>query len=436
MVEQTTPISKIRLMLAGQDSQSTIYNMNPVFTHDARFQVMGVVSDWEDLQKQLSVLKPELLIINTGIAPTIQNLLEEVSRMETWQGIVMAVIPQVDWQSRGSIEKLTVVRGCFIEPVNWADVANRGFSATMTQRARITASIAGQDRSLRMGTQSHSVTGTRTVAVIPVSGGAGASTIAGNLAYELQVRFHIQCLLMGLDHPAAVVSHFGLHYRPNASEYFMRPGDGFTSALQKAQDLDVLVSPDNSIEYAKAQQLSHDKNSSQSIYSMLMDARGRNYAGLILDLPSDENGWLLQGIAAANTALLVARPIMQDITATWVKLRLMEEKLMLEHRIPRENIFLVINQVSDNSSFSAHEFCIELSNLHHWAPPVAAIISSDSNIVREQDRLSPPVLKVDDLRKGIHAIADLLFPGMVKGDIQQRQKRSLFSMLPFRLNVR
>jgi len=264
----------------------------------------------------------------------------------------------------------------------------------------------------------------------------GASTIAGNLAYELQTRFHIQSLLMGLDHPAAVVSHLGLHYRPNASEYFMRPGEGFHAALQKIQELDVLVAPDNTIEYAKVQERSLDRNSPQSIYTLIMDAWGRNYAGIILDLPSDENTWLLQGISAANTALLIARPTMQDITATWQKLRLMEEKLMMEHRIPRESIFLVINQASEYSSFSAHEFCVELENLHHWVPPIATIISFDPAITREQDRLSPPVLKIDDLRKGIHAIADMLFPGMVKGDVPQKPKRGLGSLLPFRVNVR
>jgi len=52
------------------------------------------------------------------------------------------VLPQVDWQNHGSMEKIGIVHACFIEPVNWAEVASRGFSAVMTQRARISASLS------------------------------------------------------------------------------------------------------------------------------------------------------------------------------------------------------------------------------------------------------------------------------------------------------
>lgn len=433
---QEGTIQKIRLMLAGQDAQSTIYNMNPVFTHDRRYQVMGVVSEWQDLEKQLPLLKPELLVIHTAIAPNLHLLLTVFAKMEVWHGIILAVFPQSDWENRGSLEKTGNLRGSFVTPVNWTDVATRGFNAVMTERARLSASIAGQDRSQRFSSLSHNVTGTKTVAVIPVSGGVGASTIAGNLAYELQIRFHIQCLLMGLDHPAAVVPHLGLHYRPNATEFFMRPGEGFSSALQKKEGLDILVAPENSIEYAKAQEQTIDRNSPQSIYSMIIEGWGREYAGIILDLPSSENTWLLQGIAAANTAILVTRPTLQDISATWQKLRLLEEKLVLEHRIPRENIFLIINQASEYSSFTAHEFYIELSSLHQWAPPVTAIIPYDPKISREQDRSKAPILVVDELRKGIDATANALFPGIIKEQMTSKPKRGLFSKLPFRIIVR
>ena len=55
--------------------------------------------------------------------------------------------------------------------------------------------------------------------------------------------------------------------------------------------------------------------------------------------------WSLQGITAANTAVIVARCTMADMAATRHTLILLLERLVGEHRIPREAIYLVLNQV-------------------------------------------------------------------------------------------
>ncbi len=54
----------------------------------------------------------------------------------------------------------------------------------------------------------------------------------------------------------------------------------------------------------------------------------------------------MQGIAAANTAVIVARCTLADMTATRHTLVLLLERLIGEHRIPREAIYLVLNQVT------------------------------------------------------------------------------------------
>src|SRR4030065_1497879 len=93
---------------------------------------------------------------------------------------------------------------------------------------------------------------------------------------------------------------------------------------------------------------------------------------VLLDLPSGEQPWGLQGILAANTAVIVTRCTLADLTATRHSLVLLLERLIGEHRIPREAIYLVLNQVNERSPITPREFHDELANAYGWAPPVAA----------------------------------------------------------------
>jgi len=43
---------------------------------------------------------------------------------------------------RGTLEKAGVVRGVYIAPVNWGEVAQSGYAAVMTERARAAAAGA------------------------------------------------------------------------------------------------------------------------------------------------------------------------------------------------------------------------------------------------------------------------------------------------------
>ena len=122
-------------------------------------------------------------------------------------------------------------------------------------------------------------------------------------------------LLMSFDLPPTVVSHLRLHYAPNAMEYFARPGDGFAASIQSREGLEVILAPENSVDYQKAAEYSAThKNEADSIYSLVMTSWMRNYAAVLLDLPAGETPWSLQGITAANTAVIVARCTMADMS--------------------------------------------------------------------------------------------------------------------------
>ncbi len=240
--------------------------------------------------------------------------------------------------------------------------------------------------------------------------------MAESLAYELNVRMNVRSLLMSFDLPPSAVPHLKMRYVPNAMEYFARPGDGFGASIQTREGLDVLLSPENSVDYQKAAEYSTPTRlKPDSIYSLVMASWTRNYAAVLLDLPAGEQPWSLQGIAAANTAVIVSRCTLADMAAARHTLILLLERLVGEHRIPREAIYLVLNQVTERSPISLRGFHDELVGSYGWAPPVAAVIPYNPAISQAQDEQIPAVTRVEDLAKGVRSLADFLFPGGYDG---------------------
>ena len=436
--ERSAGERKIQLMLAGPGSEMVIYQMSPVFTADARFNVSVMVPQWADLESRLQELKPELLIVQAEIAPGPEALLKPLGRMLAWGGVVIVILPPSQRELRGVYEKAENMRGVFFTPVNWGEVAQAGYAAAMTERARAAASgsLGMQQSSFAMARtrQGGGVTGTKVVALMSATGGAGASTLSEALAVDLQTRLNVRTLLMSFGLPPAVVSHLGLRYMPNASEFFVRPGDGFQAALQKRDRLEALLAPEDSVEYARAASASDaDRSAPGSIHSLVMASWSKSYAAVCLDLPTAENTWALQGLGAANTAVIVARPTFADIAATWHHLVLLLEKLAGAHRIPRESIFLALNQVSEHSSFTPREFCDVLVERYGWSPPVAAVIPFDPAITRAQDRSTPPVATVEGLAKGVRSLEGMLFPGLDGSEIRTPKKAGWLPKLSFKV---
>jgi hypothetical protein len=111
-----------------------------------------------------------------------------------------------------------------------------------------------------------------------------------SLAYELNVRMNVRSLLMSFDLPPSAVPHLKIRYVPNSMEYFARSGDGFSASMQTREGLDMLLSPENSVDYQKAAEYSTThKAEPDSIYSLVMASLTRNYTVVLLGLPAC--GW-------------------------------------------------------------------------------------------------------------------------------------------------
>ena len=423
--------NKVSILLAGAGHELVYYQMQPPLLADARFLVAGHATQWPALETNLNDLRPELLIVQTDIAPDPEAMKRLLQRLSAWNGVALVVLPLGQKDLRGAYEGLNVVRGVFVAPVNWTEIAQAGYGAAMTARANLSQAAPMQQALAgpAVGGTAAFITGTKRIAVLSHAGGAGCSTVAENLAYELAARLSVKTLLVSMGLPPAAPPHLRLRYLPNLSEYFDRPGKAsFQSALQRRENLEVLVAPDASLEYMKILEGSSRGTGEGSINGMLIDSEDGRYAAIVMDVPSNEDLWMAHSIIFANYALIVARPTLADLAAARHTLNLLLSGLKSEKRLARESIYLVLNQFTERSGFTARSFQDELAGTLGWAPPIAAVLPYDLAVTQAQDQGIPPVTRVDGFARGIRALVGVLFPNV--GSLESSPERRGVLRLP------
>lgn len=424
--------SKVTVMLAGAGHDMVYYQMQPPLLADHRFMVAGHAAQWSMFEENLMNLRPDLVLVQAEIAPDGDTLMRVLEKIAAWSGIAIVVLPLSQQDLQGAFAHVTCVRGVFVAPVNWTEVSQAAFGAAMTARAALsrTAPMQAAASGFAPSGSSSLITGTRRIAVVSHAGGAGVSTIAENLAYELAVRLSVKTLLVSMGLPPAAVPHLGLRYTPNLSSYFDHPGKGsFEEAIQRKESLEVLVAPESSREYQGILEASSPGTGEGSICRMLSDSEDGRYAAVVMDCPSAEDLWMMHSLIYANYALLVTRLTLADLAATRHTLALLLTGVKSEKRLARDSIFLVLNQVSDLNSFTPRSFQEELSKSLDWAPPIAAVISCDPIVPRAQDDGLLPVTRGEDFARGIRALIHTLFP-VLEGDPVRKEGKKSFLRLP------
>ncbi len=103
-------------------------------------------------------------------------------------------------------------------------------------------------------------------------------------------------------------------------------------------------------------------------------------------------------------------------------------------RLPRESVYLVLNQASEASSLTPRAIQSELSQALGWAPPIVAVIEHDPTVLQAQEQRVPPVLRSEKLACGIRQVIGALFPGMERTLAEsQPESRSVFRLPKLRL---
>ena len=177
---------QLTVMLAGPGHEVVIYQMQPAFLHDARFNILGTAQNWENLQDNLPKLKPEMLILQADLAPGPDALQVLLRGLLAWSGRAVIVLPPSQAGFKGAIQSMeAVVSGVYLAPVSWTDIAGLAFSAGITAQAKLSSvspasrfGAASDFGASALNSVSPLVTGTKRIAVLSQAGGAGASTIA------------------------------------------------------------------------------------------------------------------------------------------------------------------------------------------------------------------------------------------------------------------
>src|SRR5665648_1091409 len=405
--------NKVTVLLAGAGHDLVYYQMQQPILADQRFMIAGHAAQWSMFETNLNNLKPDLVIVQSDIAPDAETLIASLQKISAWHGIAIVVLSMAQKDFQGAFTRLDYVRGVLVAPVNWTEIIQAAYGAAMTARASLNqAAPTPQSVSSYSTTASSAyITGTKRIAVLSQAGGSGVSTIAENLAYELSVRLSVKTLLVSMGLPPAATPHLGLRYVPNLSEYFERPGkSAFQTAIQRKENLEILLAPESSLEYMRILENSSKGTGEGSINGMLIDSEDGRYAAIVMDVPTTEDLWMMHSIIFANYALIVTRPTLADLTAIRHTLTLLLTGLKSEKRLARDSIYLVLNQTSERSSFTPRIFQEELSKSLGWAPPIAAIVPFDPGVSQAQDDGILPVTRGDEFAKGIRAIVNTLFP--------------------------
>ncbi|MBN1933864.1 MAG: AAA family ATPase [Anaerolineae bacterium] len=329
--------AQVSVILGAATLDTILQKMYPIFSADSgRFRVASIASTWPDLQRNVQSMSADVVLVEGDIATTPQELAQFLAAIP---GVALVVLPAAWAQAEGAIRAVNKVRDVFIGPhVNYGEIAHKVYSAAVTERS-LRQSAAPMAAMGRGGISTTHVVGLKVFAFYASKGGTGKTTLAANFAYELN-RQGVRTLLMGFDTPDDVGVQLGLKKSPNSMNYYRRPGpEGFQASIQRKDELDVILSPNDFVLSGQVAQNQQPGN----IQGLIQTAWTANYGAIVLDLPPTEEGWAITPLLMANTLILVALPSFTDQVKTVQTVQLLTQTLSGQHRIPKENMFIVLN---------------------------------------------------------------------------------------------
>jgi cellulose biosynthesis protein BcsQ len=403
---------QVSVILAAPVLDTILQKMYPVFNADqGRFRVASIAANWQDLERNVRNMKADVVLVEADVANSPQQLAQFLAAIP---GVALVVLPPGWAQAEGTIRAVDKVREVFIGPhVNYGEIAQKVYSAAVTERA-LHQSAAPMEGMYGMGgVSSTQVVGLKVFAFYASKGGTGKTTLASNFAYELN-RVGVRTLLMGFDTPDDVGVQLKLKRAPNSMNYYRRPGpEGFQASIQKKDDLHVILSPNDFVLASQVAQNQHPG----TIQSLIQTAWTSGYGAIVMDLPPTEEAWAIAPLLLANTLILVALPGYTDQVKTVQTIKLLTETLAGQHRIPKENIFIVLNQFNretDNLLPDAfHQGAA--SFLEGWFPPVLTTIPFSPRVRPLQNEGKMPIVFDDAFGGGVRSLISAFYPNLSGG---------------------
>ena len=400
---------QVSVFLAAAQLTTVLQDMLPPFQSDpGRFRIASIAADWEQAKTQVSNMVPDVLVIEADLSPGINDL---IAFFQHIRSLVIVILPPAWVQAEGAVREVQNVREVLIAPhVNYAEVASMAYSHVISERA-LRLHAEPMRSVVSAGGVQQAPVGLRVFAFWSSKGGTGKSTLSLNFAYEL-ARRGIRTLLMGFDVPDDIGTYLHLPKSPNALSYFQHPGlEGFRAGIQTKDSLDVMLSPGDFVRAEEIAQRAPEEDG--SIKQLVLTAYQAGYAAVVLDLPPTETEWTLQPLMAANALLFVAQPSFADQVKLVAAFRLLSETMAGQHRIPVENMYIVLNAVTSQDNLTPDAFHKGAADyLGRAFPPVIATVPWDPEVRACGNRGELACLSTDAFARSIRALADTFYRGV------------------------
>jgi hypothetical protein len=95
-------------------------------------------------------------------------------------------------------------------------------------------------------------------------------------------------------------------------------------------------------------------------------------------------------------------------------MKLLTEIVGAQYRFTQSAFFLVLNQRSPKSIYTAPAFASELAQYIGWSPPVLAVVDYDPNIARVQDDSRPAASASESLGRAAATLVETFY-GSARG---------------------
>jgi MinD-like ATPase involved in chromosome partitioning or flagellar assembly len=403
---------RVKVAVAGPVFQELLEHYLVHLAADpGRFAVVAQATSLLQLRQTLQATQPDVVIIEGALA--------DAGELREWLSKecpcpVILVLPASWAHLRGQFEAIPRVEQVLVEPgVQYLEVVNLTWVAGNTWRVKQqTAAPATAIYQGGAATSRLVLPGLRRFAFWSSKGGVGKTTLAVNFWYRLN-QMGVKALLLGFDTPDDIAPFLGVRYQPNCMEFFRRPTqEGFMASIQRRDGFEFILAPDTE---EAAEEISEKIDASQpnSIESFIACAASQNYGAIVMDLPPTESMAAVRPLLQATTVVFVSQPTFADAMKMARSVQLLSQRLASQHRIPRENMVFVLNQVRASDAFSGSAVIEVVTATAGWCPPLAAAIPYDERVRNLQVDAKLPVVHLDTFREGVDALVRQWYSGQI-----------------------
>jgi pilus assembly protein CpaE len=324
-------------------------------------EILLLTSEMDTQNAVASALESEDGSSQLSVYPDAASLIDHLERTE-----IPIVLVDIDPQPIRRLEELEPIANRFVQTrfiVLSSELDNGLVLKAMQVGARhvqiketIASELAGALQRLIPNTSAQASQAGSALTVLSASGGCGSTTLAVNLANELQIETEEPVLLVDLDYCyGAVASYLELQGQYGIADVLAHNG-GIdpqlisTTAVRHSEKLYALLSP-ATINFSKVKPLDTGK------LDVALAACRRDYRFIVIDAPRVSMDVATTLAAASEVTLIVLQPMVKDLRVAKTML-----SALVEHGMSADRIKPIVNRYSRRHQMITMEDAQEVLN--------------------------------------------------------------------------